>query len=176
MLITIKSKNFTPDEKLKATIEKKMSKLDKYFSKETEATVMLSGEKNHRDKLEATIYAGGMIFRAEESNTDIYYCLDKVMDKLSLQMSRFKDKLVKRHKDHQTDFVPAELPEIEEKTATEISKTKKFRLNPMSEEEAVLQMELIDHNFFVFLNSETNDVNVVYKRNDGSYGLLETEK
>ena len=127
-------------------------------------------------KLEATIYAAGMIFRAEESSDDIYYCLDKVIDKLSTQMSRFKTKLVKHHKD-QKDIIFAEIPDAAAETAEQgIVRTKRFRLNPMTSEEAILQMELLEHNFFIYKDGESGGVNVVYKRADGSYGLLETEE
>lgn len=176
MKVNITSKNFNASDQLKERIEKKFKKLDKYFSKETVANIMLSNEKGNRQKLEATINAGGMIFRAEEMNEDIYFCMDRVLDRLSSQMLRFKTKLVKKHKD-QKDVFWAELPEAEEKKE-EISvlKTKKFRINPMNTEEAIMQMELLGHSFFVFLNEEADGVNVVYKRKDGTYGLLETQK
>ena len=174
MKVTISSKNFNASENLLSLIEKKMAKLDKYFAKDIEADVMLSNEKGSRQKLEATIKAGGFIFRAEEVNADIYYCLDKVIDKLASQMSRFKQKLIKKNKDQKEIFL-SELPDSSDAVdEVNIVKSKKFRINPMSTDEAILQMELLGHAFFVFLDGETNAVNVVYKRDDGSYGLLET--
>ena len=174
MKVTISSKNFNASENLLSLIEKKMAKLDKYFAKDIEADVMLSNEKGTRQKLEATIKAGGFIFRAEEVNADIYYCLDKVIDKLSSQMSRFKQKLIKKNKDQKEIFL-AEVPDVAEAVdEVQVVKSKKFRINPMSTDEAIMQMELLGHSFFVFLDGETNAVNVVYKREDGSYGLLET--
>ena len=178
MKVTITSRNFNPSDNLKSTIEGKMAKLDKYFVKDTEADVMVSNVKGSINKLEATIKAGGFIFRAEESDPDIYFCLDKVIDKLSSQMSRFKTKLLRRNKEQKEVFL-ADMPEtVETAEASEISvvKTKRFTLNPMSTEEAIMQMELLAHSFFVFLDGETDSVNVVYKRADGSYGLLETTK
>lgn len=176
MKVNITSKNFNASDQLKERIEKKFKKLDKYFSKETVANVMLSNEKGNKQRLEATINAGGMIFRAEEMNEDIYFCMDRVLDRLSSQMLRFKTKLVKKHKDQKEVFW-AELPEAEEKKEEiNVVKTKKFRINPMNTEEAIMQMELLGHSFFVFLNEEADGVNVVYKRNDGTYGLLETQK
>jgi len=174
MKIIITGKNFTASEQLKLKIEKKLGKLDKYFSQETVANVMLSNVKEGQ-KLEATINADGMIFRAESTNSDIEYALDKVVDRLSSQMSRFKQKLIRKHQGVK-DIVPEELPDVPE-AAEEVSvvKTKRFRINPMSTEEAILQMELLEHSFFVFRDAETNRVNIVYKRNDGNYGLLETE-
>lgn len=176
MKVNITSKNFNASDQLKERIEKKFKKLDKYFSKETVANIMLSNEKGNRQRLEATINAGGMIFRAEEMNEDIYFCMDRVLDRLSSQMLRFKTKLVKKHKDQKEVFW-AELPEAEEKKEEiNVVKTKKFRINPMNTEEAIMQMELLGHNFFVFLNEEADGVNVVYTRKDGTYGLLETQK
>lgn len=174
MKVTVSSKNFNASENLLSLIEKKMEKLDKYFAKDIEADVMLANVKGTKNKLEATIKAGGFIFRAEESDADIYYCLDKVIDKLSSQMSRFKDKLIRRNKDQKEVFL-AEIPDSTEAVdEIKVVRTKKFALNPMSTEEAVMQMELLGHNFFVFRDAETNSVCVVYKRDDGCYGLLET--
>ncbi|MDD2295081.1 MAG: ribosome-associated translation inhibitor RaiA [Eubacteriales bacterium] len=176
MKVIITTKNFNASDQLKERIEKKFQKLDKYFSKEIVANIMLSSEKENLQKLEATINAGGMIFRAEEKNTDIYNCLDKVIDRLSSQMSRFKTKMVKRHKD-QKEVLFSEVPDLQEATEEiTVVKTKHFAIHPMSTEEAIMQMELLEHSFFVFLNEEAADVNVVYKRKDGSYGLLITEK
>lgn len=176
MKVNITSKNFNASDQLKERIEKKFKKLDKYFSKETVANIMLSNEKGNKQRLEATINAGGMIFRAEEMNEDIYFCMDRVLDRLSSQMLRFKTKLVKKHKDQKEVFW-TELPEAEEKKEEiNVVKTKKFRINPMNTEEAIMQMELLGHNFFVFLNEEADGVNVVYTRKDGTYGLLETQK
>ena len=175
MKVTIISKNFNASDQLKETLEKKFIKLDKYFSKDTVANIMLSNEKGNRQKLEATINAGGMIFRAEEVNSDIYFCMDKVLDRLSSQMSRFKTKIEKKHKG-QKEILLEELPDAEELEETmSVVKTKRFRINPMNTEEAIMQMELLEHNFFVILNEEADGVNVVYKRKDGSYGLLHPE-
>ena len=175
MKVTVSSKNFNASENLLSLIEKKMEKLDKYFAKDIEADVMLANVKGTKNKLEATIKAGGFIFRAEEADADIYYCLDKVIDKLSSQMSRFKDKLIRRNKDQKEVFL-AEIPDSTEAVdEIKVVRTKKFALNPMSTEEAVMQMELLGHNFFVFCNAETDQINVVYKRKGNTYGLIEPE-
>lgn len=175
MQVNIKSKNLNPSQQLKNKIEAKVGKLDKYFSQETVANIMLSEVKTGLAKLEATIVAGSMTFRAEESNADLYYCLDQVIDKLSKQMSRLKSRLVKKHKD-QSDIVLAEIPDAED-TAEEtgIVRTKSFALTPMTAEEAILQMEMLEHSFFVFSDPDTGKANVVYKRSNGGYGLLKTE-
>ena len=175
MKVSIKSKNLNPSDALVSKIEAKINKLGKYFSDDIEATVMLSEVKTGLAKLEATIKAGGIIFRAEESNADLFFCLDKVLDKLSSQMSRFKKKLIKKHKD-QKDILFAEVPDVEEAVdEINVVKTKKFALTPMTTDEAILQMELLAHNFFVFQDPDTGKANVVYKRADGQYGLLQTE-
>ncbi len=175
MKINISNRNFNPSDNLINNIERKMERLSKYFSKDTTANVMLSNEKGSRQKLEATIQAGGMIFRAEEVNSDIYYCLDKVIDKLSSQMSRFKGKLIRKGKD-QKEVVYSMLPDAPDAVEDiSVVKTKRFRLNPMTTEEAIMQMELLEHSFFVFADGETGKTNVVYKRADGTYGLLVTE-
>lgn len=175
MLVKITSKNLNPTERTKEQIEKKIGKLEKYFANNTEATVMLTNEKNNTVKLEATIHAGSTIFRAENTGNDLLVCLDAVIDKLASQMSRFKKKLVKKHHDQKEVFL-AEVPDTAD--AVEellIAKTKSFRISPMSVEEAVLQMELLEHNFFVYRDGEKNNVCVVYKRKDGTYGLLDIE-
>ena len=176
MLVNVTGKNFTINDKIESVIEKKLSKLDKYFTSETEAAVMCSEVKKGLCKMEATIHAGEFTFRAEESDSDIYFCLDKVIDKLSAQMSRLKKRLIKSHKEQKhIDF--EQIPDAAE-AATEqgIVRTKRFKLNPMTSEEAILQMEMLGHSFFVYKDGESGSTNVVYKRADGSYGLLETEE
>jgi len=175
MNVIISSKNFDANDRLVSTLEGKLSKLDKYFSKDTNANVTIRTERG-RQTLEATIDVGGTLFRAQDTSTDIYNCIDVVVNKLSSQMSRFKTKLLKKHKDTRiADF--AALPDADDNVDTEIriSKHKKFTLNPMAPEEAILQMELLNHDFYVFLNMETDDIGIVYKRLRGDYGLLETE-
>ncbi|MGI6752015.1 MAG: ribosome hibernation-promoting factor, HPF/YfiA family [Anaerovoracaceae bacterium] len=173
MKVIITSKNFNASDHLKETIEKKVEKLGKYFSRDIVVNVMLSMEKG-RQKIEVTINAKGTIFRAEETTNDIYAGVEKVVDKLSTQMSRFKTKLQRKHKDHK-EFTFAELPDYEEKTPDEdwIVRRKRFDISPMSIDEAIMQMELLEHSFYVFLNMDSDSVNVVYRRKEGDYGLLE---
>jgi len=173
MKTNITGKNYTPSEKLRETIEKKFEKLNKYFSNEITGNVMVIKEKA-KYKVEATINAKGTIFRAEMRADDPYDAVDRVIEKLSSQMSKFKTKLQKKHKGHK-EVMFADLPEIEvEPEEIAVVKKKKFELTPMTPDEAIVQMELLAHNFFVFLNIETDAVNVVYKRDDKDYGLLET--
>lgn len=172
MKVIITTKNFSASDNLKEKIEAKIGKLEKYFSDDIVANIMLSRERN-RDKLEATINVKGTIFRAEEVSDDIYTSLDKAMDKLSGQMSRFKSRLQKKHKGGR-DILFECLPENDDREEElKISKIKEFELRPMSTDEAVMQMELIGHDFFVFMNMDTASVNIVYKRKGESYGLLE---
>ena len=173
MKTVITGKNYTPSDKLKETIEKKFAKLDKYFSDEVTGNVMTIKEKGGY-KVEATINAKGTIFRAETKSSDPYDCVDRSIEKLSTQMSKFKTKLQKKYKG-QKAFAFEELPEMEEEVEeVKIVRSKKFQLEPMGVEEAIMQMEMLNHDFFVYLNMETDSVNVVYKRKDGNYGVLET--
>ena len=175
MKFIITSKNVKVRYYLKETIEKKFQKLDKYFADDIDVNVRLSAEKNW-EKMEATIRIKGTVFRAEAKGDAAYDCIEKVVDKLATQMSRFKDRLVKKHKG-QPGLKFEEWPEVAEQqdAAPEIKivKDKKFNIEALTPEEAIVQMELIGHNFFMFINSETKAVNVVYKRDGGDYGLLE---
>ena len=175
MKVIITTKNLNASDRLKETIESKFQKLGKYFSKEINANVMLTIEKS-RQKIEATINAKGTIFRAEDSTNDLYSGVDRVVDKLSAQMSKYKTKLHRKYKDNKSILL-SDIPDIPDDEGIEMSvvKRKKFDLQPMSVEEAILQMELLEHSFFVFLNMETDGIGVVYKRKDGYYGLLETQ-
>jgi len=174
MKVIITSKNMNASDHLKQTIESKLDRLGKYFSNDIVANVTLSMEKG-RQKIEATINAKGTIFRAEETTNDAYNGVDRVVEKLSSQMSRFKTKLQRKHKDHK-ELQLEDLPEVagEELEEMRVVRKKQFNLMPMSVDEAIMQMELLESTFFVFLNVESDTVNVVYKRKDNDYGLLET--
>jgi len=171
MRVIITSKNISASDHLKETIEKKLEKLGKYFSDDIGVNVMLSAEKN-RQKIEATIQVRGMIFRAEETTADMYDGVDRIAEKLATQMSRFKTKIQRKHKDNK-EFSFTDWPEPEANEELKVVKKKKFQLNPMTVDEAIVQMEMLEHTFFVFLNTETDTVNVVYRREDQDYGLLE---
>jgi putative sigma-54 modulation protein len=174
MKVIISSKNFSASDHLKETIESKFEKLGKYFSNDIAANITLTAEKG-RQKIEATINAKGTIFRAEEVTLeDMYTAVDRIVDKLSTQMSRFKTKLQRKHKDSK-ELLFEDLPEAAEPEPNEaqIVRRKSFDLMPMTPDEAVMQMELSEHNFYIFSNMDTESVAVVYKRKDGKYGLLE---
>ena len=145
-----------------------------FFAPATEATVRLSVQREMQ-KIEVTIPVKGHIIRAEESSNDMYVTIDLVEEILERQLKKYKNKLIDK-KLNAPSFSKAF---IEDETVSDdhvdIVKTKKFAVKPMDPEEACVQMELLGHNFFVFLNGDTDEVNVVYKRNSGSYGLIEPE-
>ncbi|QSX07999.1 ribosome-associated translation inhibitor RaiA [Alkalibacter rhizosphaerae] len=173
MRIIVYGKNIDVTAGMKSMLEKKLSRLDKYFNPEVDATATMSTQKG-KHILEVTIPINGTILRAEESSDDMYASIDSAVDKLEGQLRKHKTKLEKKMKDHTSirlDFSSvANEPASEEPT---VVKTKRFPIKPMSPDEASLQMDLLGHNFFVFLNSESDEVNVVYKRKDGNYGLIE---
>lgn len=173
MRVDIKSKNFNASDHLVEIFEKKFAKLDKYFPEEITAQVHTMKEKGHY-KTEATIHAKQHIFRAEVITDEPYDAVDRLVEKLSNQMSKFKTKLQKKYKDHQ-EFKFAELPDIEdEQEEINVVRKKKFELKPMSADDAIVQMEQLSHDFYVYLDVESGKVSVAYKRNDGDYGVLET--
>jgi putative sigma-54 modulation protein len=170
----VSGKNISITNALKERVEKKLSKFERYFGPETEAYATLSVEKN-RHIIEVTIPFNGVILRGEEATADMYTSIDNVIEKLERQMRRHKTKLEKRIKDGNIKFENWTSPTEEEDQEVKIVKTKRFAMKPMPVEEAVLQMELLGHSFFVFSNADTDEVNVVYKRKNGNYGLIEPE-
>lgn len=176
MKIIIKGKNMEVTPALKEYVEKRVGKIQKYFEGELrEATVTLIVEKElHR--VEVTIPLNGYILRGEEETTDMYTSIDNVVEKLERQVRKYKTRINKKLKYLSVlDLVPNDNNIQEEQYEPKIVRTKKFAVKPMPEEEAVLQMDLLGHNFYVFLNADTEEVNVVYKRKDGNYGLIEPE-
>ncbi|SCY86320.1 ribosome hibernation-promoting factor, HPF/YfiA family [Alkaliphilus peptidifermentans] len=176
MKVIVSGRNVEVTDALRNSVEAKISKLEKYFNRDAEAQATLSVEKQ-RQIIEVTIPIDGSLLRAEEATDDMYTSIDKVVDKLSRQLRKHKTKLENRNIKFETirfENIPA-LKEDEGFIEPKIVKTKRFAIKPMSSEEAVLQMELIGHNFFVYANSDTDEVNVVYKRKDGNYGLIEPE-
>lgn len=177
MKITVSGKNIEVTDALRDTVVKKISKLDKYFNPDVEAQVTLSVQKG-RHIIEVTIPFDGVILRGEESTEDMYMSIDKVLDKLEKQIAKHKTRLERKLKANSLkglDVHPTEGEDNEETYNPTIVRTKKFAIKPMPVDEAVLQMDLLGHSFFVFLNAETEEVNVVYKRKDGRYGLIEPE-
>lgn len=174
MKVNITSKGFTANESQVKLIEKKFDKLSKFFTDDVVVNVIM-GYKKKRQTMEAMIPVKGMLFRAEHTDQDMNVCIDKVVERLASQVTRYKKKIQKHHrqvKEINFDQVPEADIDSEDMALSPI-RTKSFDLIPMDSEEAVLQMELLEHKFFVFMNSETDRICVVYKRNDGDYGMLE---
>ncbi len=177
MKINISAKNYPMSDKLSDYIEKKLNKIGKYFDEDTTANVVVSKQRE-TPKFEATINAKQAVLRAEMANDSIYDAVDMATDKLENQMSKLKGRLEARYKENKAlklEFVPEpDEEEFEEEMA--IVRRKQVELTPMVAEEAVLQMEMLGHDFFVFLDMDTNDVSVVYKRKGNAYGLIETKR
>ncbi len=177
MKIIFAGKNIDVTEALKNVTTEKLSRLDKYFDKDIEGTVTYSTEKD-RQKIEVTIELPDTLLRAEEETYDMYESLDKVIDILEGQVRKYKGKLKAKYRNTDTirfDNIAPLTKEEEEEEGPKIVRTKRFFLKPMTSEEAVLQMELLNHDFFVYMDGETGDTNVVYKRKDGNYGVIEPE-
>ena len=173
MRISITGKNIEVSEYLRDLANKKLAKLDRYFPADTVAQVTMAVEKN-RHIVEVTIPYSGGIIRGEEVTGDMYASIDNVIAKLERQIIRYRTRLEKSLKAEAFSDEPA--PEFEDDDeGPRIVKVKRFSIKPMSVDEAVLQMELLGHSFFVFTNSETEDINVLYKRKDGNLGLIEPE-
>ena len=175
MKIIITGKNIDVTEGLKERVTKKINKLDKFFTSETEAHVTLSVQRT-RQIVEVTISFNGIVFRAEESNEDMYSSIDRTVDLLERQIRKNKTRLERRLHEHDFRFDNVKFTEeIPEEKDFKIVRSKRFAVKPMDVEEAVLQMNLLGHEFFMFFNADTKQVNVVYKRKDGNYGLFEPE-
>lgn len=175
MNIIIRGKQFKVTDALKDYVDKRVGKLGKYSDDFIDVQVTLSVEKE-RQRVEVTAPLNGFILRGEEETEDMYSSIDLVVDKLERQMEKYRQRIgkkrVKNIKD-EPSFILDSDEEIIEKDA--IGKIKKFPAKPMSVDEAVMQMNLIGHSFFVFINAETEVMNVVYKRKYGDYGLMEPE-
>jgi putative sigma-54 modulation protein len=180
----IRGNNLELTDALKEFIEKKMSRLDKYFDKPFTANVALSVQKDDH-RVEVTIPYPGMTIRAEEVSEDMYASVDLVVEKLERQIRKYKTKVNRklrsngslRFLQNGSNLQPSTIAieELDDTSEIKIVRRKQFEFKPMDPEEAVLQMEMLGHNFFVFHNAETNQPNVIYKRKDGKYGLIEPE-
>ncbi|MHB1418202.1 MAG: ribosome hibernation-promoting factor, HPF/YfiA family [Bacillota bacterium] len=173
MNIIIRGKNIPITDGLRKYVEKRIGKLGKYFENIDEAQVTLKVEKE-RHIVEVTVPLDGVILRGEEETGDMYGSVDLVMEKLEKQIAKFKTRLAKKLRNQDLrDFAQENGQEPEEDPV--VMRTKRFAIKPMPTEEAIMQMNLIGHSFFVFSNAETDEVNVVYRRKDGNYGLIEPE-
>ena len=174
MKFIISGKNIDVTDALKSAVEDKLSKLEKYFTSETEVHVTLGVEKD-RQKIEVTIPVKGNIIRSEQVSNDMYVSIDLVEEIIERQLKKYKNKLVDKQQGSnyfKQEYIDKEFTDEDD---VKIIRTKKFDIKPMYPEDACIQMELLGHNFFVFFNAETEEVNVVYKRKGNTYGLIEPE-
>ena len=173
MKFIISGKNIEVTEGLRDAVQEKIGKLSRYFKESTEIIVTMSVEKE-RQKIEVTIPMKGNIIRAEQVSSDMYVSIDLVEEIIERQLRRYKNKII--DKKQLGGFTPEFIEdEIDEDEPVKIIRTKRFAMKPMDAEEACVQMELLGHDFFVFRNSETDEVNVVYKRKGNTYGVIEPE-
>ena len=174
MKITISGKNIDVTEGLRAAVQDKLGKLERYFTPDTEVIVTLSVEKE-RQKIEVTIPVKGGIIRSEQVSNDMSVSIDLVEEVIERQLRKYKTKIVDKKQESgnfQKAYIENDYMEDEE---IRIIRSKKFGMKPMFPEDACVQMELLGHNFYVFRNAETDEVNVVYKRKGNTYGLIEPE-
>ena len=174
MKFVITGRNIEVTEGLKAAVEEKIGKLERYFTQETEIHVTLSVEKE-RQKIEVTIPVKGNIIRSEQVSNDMYVSNDLVEEDFERQLKKYKNKLEDAKQgsaNFNQEFIDND---YESEDEINIIRTKKFGVKPMYPEDACIQMELLGHNFFMFRNAETDEVNVVYKRKGNTYGLIEPE-
>ena len=170
----ISGKNIEVTDGLKTAIYDKLGRLEKYFTDDTDVQITFYVEKE-RQKIEVTIPMKGHIIRAEQASEDMYVSIDMVEEVIERQITRYKKKILDKEQNSayiQSDFFDVDDEDDEE---VKIIRSKKFAVKPMYPEDACIQMELLGHNFFVFRNAETDEVNVVYKRKGNTYGLIEPQ-
>ena len=175
MRFVIVGRNIEVTDGLKEAVEEKLGKLDRFFAPDTEVKVTLSVEKE-RQKIEVTIPVKGSIIRSEQVSNDMYVSIDLVEEVIERQLKKYKNKLIDKQQDAAAfaqEYIDKEY--VDDDADVKIIRTKKFDIKPMYPEDACVQMELLGHNFFVFCNAETDQVNVVYKRKGSTYGLIEPE-
>ncbi|MDR7317967.1 MULTISPECIES: ribosome hibernation-promoting factor, HPF/YfiA family [Brevibacillus] len=184
MKFNIRGENIQVTAALREYVEKKVGRLEKYFETPQPTDVHVT-MRVHRGEgtIEVTIPLGGVIIRAEETHEDMYAAIDLVVEKLERQIRKHKTKLMRQlrvdtiskqpQRENQQVAVALAEDSEEEDVDINIVRTKRFDFKPMDAHEAVMQMDMLGHSFFVFQNSDTNDVSVVYRRNDGRYGLIE---
>ena len=179
MRYNIKGKNMEIGERTKEKVSDKLDRAKKLFPEDAEATVVIKNEKLEYI-VEVTIPMSKRVVRAEVSADDMMTAVDKAVDIIERQIVRYKKRLKTQMKKNaalkaEYDAITVPIDDTDDDTLYKIEKSKKFEIRPMSAEEAVMQMELLGHSFFVFRNDETELINVVYKRKDGSFGLIEPE-
>ncbi|OPZ86377.1 MAG: putative sigma-54 modulation protein [Firmicutes bacterium ADurb.Bin419] len=175
MKFIITGKNIEVTEALKEKAIKKVGRIEKFFQNDTEAHITMSVQKN-RQIIEVTIPFKGGLLRAQEENEDMYASIDKVVDSLEGQIRRNKTKITKKYHGSGLRLENADFEDHEDEAGDfKVVRSKKFSIKPMTIEEAILQMNMLGHEFFMFSNAETMEANVVYRRKDGNYGLIEPD-
>ena len=175
MRFKITGKNLEVSDGLHNAVTEKLGKLERYFTPDTEVAVSMGVEKGGRQKIEVTIPVKGNIIRSEQVSNDMYVSIDLVEEVIERQLRKYKEKLIARHQSggsFRKEFMENETEPMDE---VKIVRSKKFDIKPMYPEDACVQMELLGHNFYVFCNAETDEINVVYKRKGNTYGLIEPE-
>ena len=177
MRLTITGRNIELTDGLKAAGEERLSKLDRYFNEDPPCKVTLSVEKE-RQKAEVTISIKGHTVRSEQVSNDMYISIDLVEETIERQIKKYRHKLITKQQDPANDFRREFIEKDTESDDQDVKivREKRFGMKPMYPEDACIQMELLGHDFFVFRNAETDDVNVVYKRRGNTYGLIEPEE
>ena len=178
MQLQVKGKNLEMSDAIRSYAEEKLRKLERHLADPTMVELELSLEKNpsiaDNHVAEATIWTKGPVLRAKEASTDMRASIDLLADKLERQVIRYREKRQRGHRNGHGPAPEAGVPRVtDEEGGPMIVKTKQFALKPMTPEEAVLQLELVGHDFFVFRNADSEQINVVYRRRDGGYGLIE---
>lgn len=178
--IVIRGSNMKVTDALRQYVQDKIGRLTKYFDRIQAAEVELSCQDHksaeESQRVQVTLNANGSIFRCEEASISMYASIDIVAEKLERQLKRFKKRLIDRGRVAKQQPVEQDYVDVEpEDDDSEIVKVKRFAVKPMTPVEASMQMEMLNHNFFVFLNPDSEQVNVIYKRGDGDYGLIEPE-
>ena len=174
MKFIIIGKNIDVTPGLREAVESKLGKLERYFTPNTEIHVTLSVQKGHQ-KIEVTIPVKGGMVRSEQESSDMYVSIDLVEEIIERQLKKYKNKIITKQQSNSNFRKEYIEKEVEADDEIKIIRTKKFGIKPMYPEDACVQMELLGHNFFVFYNAETEQVNVVYKRKGNTYGLIEPE-
>jgi putative sigma-54 modulation protein len=179
MQVIIQGRNVEVTDRLREYVESKVERLDRYLPAITEARMELSTEQTRsaedRQVAQLTLHIKGVLLRSEERSADMFTSVDNVMDKIKRQIDRYKSKRRNRYRSAAVQMVPPPIEEEEAEEQGSIVRTKRFRVTPMDPQEAIEQMELLGHSFFVFYNVEEGQINVVYARRDGNYGLLQPD-
>ena len=179
MKFTIRGENVSVTDALREYIEKKISKLERYFDSPTKSEVHVNLKVyNDTQAIEVTIPMKSLLLRAEEQHADMYAAIDLVVEKLERQVRKYKTRVNRKARQNggvRQMFSAAVETKMEEDDDFQVVRTKRFSLKPMDVTEAILQMDMLGHNFFVFSDAETSNTNVVYRRKDGKYGLIEPE-